>query len=150
MLLTRLCPPQLKDKLWASEDAFVIATKLNTGSLETSGIDVSANYAFDIGSYGSLRVDYLATFLHALDKEPLPGLDIIECAGYFASTNASCGTSKPEYRHNIPVTWTTPWGDLTARATWLFVASASAFMPLSDVPSARTQSARSVHASSQS
>lgn len=110
-------------ELWASEDAFVIATKLNTGSLETSGIDVSANYAFDIGSYGSLRVDYLATFLHSLDKEPLPGLDIIECAGYFASTNASCGTSKPEYRHNIPVTWTTPWGDLTARATWRHIGS---------------------------
>lgn len=110
-------------ELWASDEAFVVATKLNTGSLETSGIDVSANYAFDIGSYGSLRVDYLATFLHSLDKEPLPGLDIIECAGYFASTNASCGTSKPEYRHNIPVTWTTPWGDLTARATWRHIGS---------------------------
>ena len=105
-------------ELWASDDAFVTATKLNTGSLETSGIDISAKYSFDVGSYGSLDVGYLATFLHKLDKEPLPGLDIIECAGYFASTNASCGTSKPEYRHNLPVTWFTPWGDLTATATW--------------------------------
>ncbi len=109
--------------LWASDDAFIVATTLNTGSLETSGFDVTANYGFDIGQYGSLRVDYLATFLDALDKEPLPGLGVIECAGYFASTNASCGTSKPEYRHNLPVTWMTPWGDLSVRTTWRHIGS---------------------------
>lgn len=109
--------------LWAGDDAFVVATKLNTGSLETSGVDVAASYNFEIGSYGTLRVDYLSTFLESLDKEPLPGLSIIECAGYFASTNSSCGVSKPKYRHNIPVTWLTPWGDLTARATWRHIGS---------------------------
>jgi len=109
--------------LWAGDDAYVIATKLNTGSLKTSGIDVSASYNFDVGTYGSVRVDYLATFLDTLDKEPLPGLDVIECAGYFASTNSSCGTSKPKYRHNLPVSWMTPWGDLTVRATWRHIGS---------------------------
>ena len=105
-------------ELWASQDAFVIATNVNTGSLETSGIDVAASYGFDVGEYGSIDVSYLATFLDKLDKEPLPGLGVIECAGYFASTNASCGTSKPEYRHNIPVTWNMPWGDASLTATW--------------------------------
>ena len=109
--------------LWAGDDAYVIATKLNTGSLKTSGVDVSASYNFDVASYGSVRVDYLATFLDTLDKEPLPGLDVIECAGYFASTNSSCGTSKPKYRHNLPVSWMTPWGDLTVRATWRHIGS---------------------------
>ena len=36
-------------------------------------------------------------------------------------TNASCGTSKPEYRHNLPVTWNMPWGDASLTATWRHV-----------------------------
>jgi outer membrane receptor protein involved in Fe transport len=105
-------------RLWGNENAFITATNVNTGSLETSGVDVSATYGFDMGKWGSLRVNYIATFLDTLEKVPLPGEPAIDCVGFFSSNRAQCGVSSPEYRHQMPVIWNTPWNDITARVSW--------------------------------
>ena len=105
-------------RLWGNEDAYVIATNINTGSLETSGLDITGSYALAIGGYGSLRIDYIGTFLDSLKKVPLPGEPAFECAGFFSPTRAQCGVSSPEYRHQMPITWRTPWSDLSATLTW--------------------------------
>lgn len=114
-------------RLSGNENAYVIATNVNTGSLETAGWDVSASYGFEIGGYGSLTVDYVATFLDTLEKVPLPGEPAFECAGYFSPTNAQCGVSSPEYRHRMPITWQTDWNDLSAQLTWRYFGSADLF-----------------------
>ncbi|MFN2329159.1 MAG: TonB-dependent receptor domain-containing protein [Chromatocurvus sp.] len=105
-------------RLWGNEDAFITATNVNTGSLETAGVDVSATYGFDVGRWGSVRVNYIATFLDTLEKVPLPGEPAIDCVGFFSSNRAQCGVSSPEYRHQLPIIWTTPWNDITARVSW--------------------------------
>lgn len=105
-------------RLSGNENAFVIATNVNTGSLETSGFDLLASYEFDVGSYGRVRLDYTGTILDSLEKVPLPGEPAFECAGFFSPTRAECGVSSPEYRHRLPVTWYTNWGDLSAQLVW--------------------------------
>lgn len=105
-------------RLAGNEDAFVIATNVNTGSIETSGIDLAATYDIDVGRWGSLRVNYVATYLDTLEKVPLPGEATIACSGFFSPNSANCGVSSPEYRHQMPITWNTPWSDLSAQLTW--------------------------------
>ncbi|MEQ8177455.1 MAG: TonB-dependent receptor [Amphiplicatus sp.] len=106
--------------LFGDEDAYVLATNVNTGSLKTAGFDFVASYRFDIGGLGDVRVDYLSTYLSTLEKVPLPGEPAFECAGFFASTNSACGVSSPTYRHRLPVTWYTPWMDMSAQVTWRY------------------------------
>jgi outer membrane receptor protein involved in Fe transport len=110
--------------LFLGDDAFIVGTTVNTGSLSTSGIDVAADYTFDLGARGSLRIDYLATFLDSLEKVPLPGEEAFECAGFYSATNDGCGTPNPEYRHWMPVQWTAPSGDWSTQVTWRHFGSA--------------------------
>ncbi|WP_036767500.1 TonB-dependent receptor plug domain-containing protein [Parvularcula oceani] len=110
--------------LFLGDNSFITGTTVNTGSLSTSGVDVAADYTFDFGSSGSLRIDYLATFLSSLEKVPLPGEDAFECAGYYSATNAGCGTPNPDYRHWLPVRWIAPSGDFSTQLTWRHFGSA--------------------------
>ena len=98
-----------------------LQTNLNIAELATSGVDVQVNYRFDLADmysplsdYGSVRIDYAATFLETLETTPFPGGAVVKCAGFFGN---SCGTPSPEYRHRIMTTWQTPW-DLDASLTW--------------------------------
>ncbi len=108
----------LNGSLRGNENAFIIATNVNTGSIETSGIDVAATYDFDIGRWGGMRINYIATYVDTLEKVALPGEASFECAGFFSPNSANCGVSSPEYRHQLPVTWFTPWSDISAQLTW--------------------------------
>ncbi|MEO1201743.1 MAG: TonB-dependent receptor [Pseudomonadota bacterium] len=115
--------------LAGNENAFVIATNVNTGSLKTSGFDILGTYEFDVsdGNYGSMRIDYMGTVLDSLEKVPLPGEPAFECAGFFSPTRAECGVSSPEYRHRVPVTWYTPWSDMSAQLVWRYFGEATQF-----------------------
>ena len=116
--------------LAGNENAYVIATNVNTGSLKTSGFDILGTYEFDLsdGNWGSFRVDYTATLLDSLEKVPLPGEPAFECAGFFSPTRAECGVSSPEYRHRIPMTWFTPWNNnLSAQLVWRYFGEAKQF-----------------------
>ncbi|MBU2926288.1 TonB-dependent receptor [Colwellia sp. 1_MG-2023] len=89
--------------LWLTDDeSYIQATNINTGSLSTKGIDLGAEYSIDIGSYGSLKLNYLATLLNEFEEESLPGEDAFDCAGYYGG---SCGTPRPEYRHWASIGW---------------------------------------------
>jgi len=95
--------------LWASPDGYVTAINENLGSLHTSGIDVDLRYTLEIGSYGSLNTSFAGTYLNELTTKPLPGTDSVgdyDCVGLYGG---SCGTPTPEWRHNMRVTWNTPW-----------------------------------------
>lgn len=106
-------------RLSGNENAFVIATNVNTGSLETSGFDVVATYDFEIDGWGSVTVDYAATYLDTLEKVPLPGEPAFECAGFFSPQRAQCGVSSPTYRHRLPITWQSTWNnDFSAQLAW--------------------------------
>jgi outer membrane receptor protein involved in Fe transport len=100
--------------LWLTSDAYIEATNLNIGKLQTSGFDLDVRYMTDIGSMGTLGFSLVGTYLDELTTEPIAGAGSIgeyDCAGLYGST---CGTPNPEWRHSARVTWGTPWNvDLT-------------------------------------
>ena len=103
--------------LWASPTGYIQATNLNTGELKTNGFDVNASYLFDIGTMGSLGLDYTATILDELSTKPLPtstGDDIYDSVGYYSGQD---GTPNPDYRHKAQVSWETPW-NVSTSLTW--------------------------------
>lgn len=102
----------------------VQATNVNIAELFTEGVDFQVVYDFDLadagfGEYGSVRFDYVSTWLMALENTPLPGAEPIKCEGLYAG---QCGTPNPEYRHRFLTTWQTPW-NLTVAATWRYFGS---------------------------
>ena len=92
--------------LWLHPEAQIIATNINIGSLETSGIDVNANYVFSMTDWGSLNFAFIGTYLDNFISEPLPGAVKYDCAGLYGTT---CGTPAPTWRSKFRTTWNTPW-----------------------------------------
>lgn len=100
--------------LWAGQTGFITATNVNTGELSTSGFDMNAAYTFDVGSMGSMTMDYTATFLQDLTTQELPNSVPYDSVGYYSGRH---GTPNPEYRHVAGASWQTPW-NVTAGLTW--------------------------------
>jgi outer membrane receptor protein involved in Fe transport len=99
--------------IWSSQ-GFVVDTTFNLGSLSTKGIDMEANYRFEIGGAGELSVQLIGTYLDELVTEPLPGFPTYDCAGLYGTV---CVTPSPEWRHKFRTTWMSPW-DLDVTLTW--------------------------------
>jgi outer membrane receptor protein involved in Fe transport len=110
-----------------SENAYIIATNVNTGSLKTSGFDILGSYEFETNSLGGFRIDYMGTILDSFEKVPMPGEPAFECAGVFSPTRAECGVSSPEYRHRVPMTWYTPWSDVSVQLVWRYFGEVDQF-----------------------
>lgn len=113
--------------LWQGEQGFFRRFNVNTGSLETSGIDVNVNYvayldALGLGDSGSLSFNLAGTYLDSYKTVPLPNSpesDIYECAGLYGGL---CGRPRPEWRHRLLTTWASPW-DVNVSFTWRYVSS---------------------------
>jgi iron complex outermembrane receptor protein len=91
----------------------VIATNVNVGSLETSGVDLEVSYTFDLnfgfGGNSELGILLNATFLDKLTLTPIADLNTVnECAGAFGRT---CGEPKSDIKTNTVINWKS--GDLT-------------------------------------
>jgi outer membrane receptor protein involved in Fe transport len=103
-----------------SPTGYVQAFNLNSGSIETKGFDLTANYTHELpdwikGGAGSLSVAYNGTILNDFIYEPIVGLGKFNCAGYYGT--GGCGTPAPKYRHRMRLTWATPW-DVDASLVW--------------------------------
>ncbi len=96
------------------QNGYVVSTTLNTGYLKTSGIDVTADYTFDIGSMGRINMNMVGTWLNEQVAEPVPGLGSYDCKGLFGYT---CGQPTPEWRHVARFTWSAP-SDTTVSVAW--------------------------------
>ncbi|MCG8440787.1 MAG: TonB-dependent receptor, partial [Caulobacterales bacterium] len=109
--------------LWANPTGFITATNVNTGRLETSGIDLLAAYDFELGNdLGSARAEFTGTWINELITQPLPnsGADeTFDCVGLYGS---ACGNPNPEFRWKARGVWTTPI-DLDLSLTWRYFSS---------------------------
>jgi outer membrane receptor protein involved in Fe transport len=110
--------------LYIGDNAYVVATNVNIGSLESSGIDVEARYGFDledigVNDAGALSFLLAGTWMDKYVQEPLPGEGTYDCVGLHGTT---CGTPTPEWRHRLRTTWSTPL-DLNVSVTWRYVGS---------------------------
>lgn len=88
-------------------NGYIVSTTYNTGSLKTSGIDVTADYTLGIGALGKLNLNLVGTALISQESEPLKGLGSYDCKGLFGYT---CGQPNPKWRHVMRTTWQMPQG----------------------------------------
>ena len=106
--------------LW-NGDGVVDDPNTNIGSFGTTGLDINANYRFDLedvgmGPNGNVSVNFVGTYLSELvtDNGGIAPNSVYDCAGYYGN---QCGTPNSEWRHRARVTWSTPW-DLDLSGTW--------------------------------
>jgi len=104
--------------LWIG-DAAITAVDVNIGFFETEGIDINTNYGFDVGSYGAIDMNFIATYLTKWDQQEFKGEETQECAGYW---NSSCGTPTPDFVSTLRATWSTPW-NLDVTGSWRHIGS---------------------------
>jgi iron complex outermembrane recepter protein len=102
---------------------FVSNQSANVGSNSLKGIDVSANYAFDMEDaigmdLGNVNLSYLGTYTMENQFEGFAGDQLIDCAGFFGNR---CGEPDPSYRHYITANLSK--GPLTTQVTWQLIGS---------------------------
>lgn len=96
---------------------YVTSTTLNTGYLQTSGIDVTGNVTVGLGGLGKVNADFIGTYLLEQVTQPLPGGDNYDCKGLFGY---ACGQPNPVWRHTLRVTWS-PDEKVSLSANWRFI-----------------------------
>ncbi len=109
--------------LWVGS-GYVENLNINIGGLKTSGVDINANYGFDLDTvglsqYGSIGLSFVGTWLDTLetDSGTNTASSISDCVGYYGS--AQCGVPNPEWRHRFRATWQSPWS-VDVSATWRY------------------------------
>jgi iron complex outermembrane recepter protein len=108
--------------LWLLPTGRVIATNQNLGGYYTTGIDLAFNWLIRMGTWGSLNLNALGTYVNKWEFEPIKGQGKFDCVGFYGP---QCGTPTPKWRHKVRATWTTPW-NFDFAATWRHIDSALA------------------------
>ncbi len=101
--------------LWLTRAAYTETTNQNIGKLSAEGIDVTANYGFDIGNAGSIDLSLIGTYMLS-DRFSNPLTDY-DCVGYFGS---QCGQPDAKWRHKARAVWATNW-DTSITLAWRMV-----------------------------
>ena len=103
---------------------YVDSTNVNTGFLQTKGIDFSANYRTDLSTlglpdWGGLGIGMVGTYTKSYVTQPISGGGTYDCVGLYGVT---CNVPTPKWRHRAKLTWTTPW-NVTGALTWRYIGS---------------------------
>ena len=99
---------------------YILQTSINTAEALVSGFELSANYRYQLGAWGSLTAQLDGSYLLHEVSTPYAGGESYDCAGLFGAT---CGASvNPTWRHNLRVSWVTPWNALFS-VQWRFIGS---------------------------
>lgn len=104
---------------------YVDSTNVNTGFIQTKGLDLAANYRTDLADlglpdWGGLSVGLVGTYTKNFVTQPISGGGTYECAGLYGVT---CNVPQPKWRHRAKLSWTTPW-NITSTLTWRHIGSA--------------------------
>lgn len=112
--------------LWQGENGYFRRFNVNTGSLQTKGVDVVVDYRLNLNDLGinagRLSFNLVGTYLDSYKTVPLPNspqADVYECAGLYAGL---CGRPRPEWRHKFMTTWA-PADRFSLTGTWRYVSS---------------------------
>jgi iron complex outermembrane recepter protein len=109
---------------------YVGAQFVNTGFLQTDGVDVSASYRqatadFGFGDYGGLTFQLDGTWIDHYRQQNEPGQSVYDCAGLFGitCTGGNASAPLPRWRSRVRVGWDTPWNGLGLLFTWRHINS---------------------------
>jgi len=78
----------------------VVEQYLNAGIIETTGVDISANWTKDLKSGGSLYVDNMLTYLDKFDTQTTPTDPVLHYKGTLGGLVGSGGAGQFDYRLN--------------------------------------------------
>src|SRR5580658_4337206 len=112
--------------LWLGENGFVTDLLQNVGQLETKGVDVDLEYAFDMGAAGKLHTSLVGTWLDEYEVTPISaiGSSAYNCAGYYGAScsNFTSGAGTPvfRWRNTFRTTWQAPWSGLDVTLSWRY------------------------------
>ena len=105
--------------LWRSSGGFVTDLSQNIGGVQTSGIDVQANYTREIGSIGRAGLSFVGTYLDELITDTGVGaVSTFDCVNLYGNV---CGTPNPEWRHQARLSFDLPSG-MGASVRWRYFA----------------------------
>jgi outer membrane receptor protein involved in Fe transport len=103
---------------------YILENNVNTGTALVSGIDLQLNGHWPLSaSRGALNVSLIGTWLQHDAVTPYQGAASYDCAGLFGNTCLG-GSVSPHWRHNLRVTWETPWKTQLS-AQWRYIGPAS-------------------------
>lgn len=108
--------------LFLFEDGYFERFNINTGSLQTKGIDLSVDYGIGVGDLGDIMVSFVGTYLDMFESTPLPNSpssEIYDCVGLYGGL---CGRPRPDWRHKMRANWVFPF-DLSVALTWRYISS---------------------------
>ena len=104
-----------------SDGGYILKKAINTGAALVSGIDVQANYRHQPGRWGALTESLTGTWMQNNIATPYETAPSYDCAGLFGNICLN-GSVNPKWRHNLRVTWETPWRAQIS-AQWRFIGS---------------------------
>jgi outer membrane receptor protein involved in Fe transport len=98
---------------------YILQTAVNVAEASVKGIDLQLSYSLPLGDrFGSLAFALNGVNILEANNVPLPGTgQSYDCAGLFGTT---CGTITPKWRHNLRMSWETPW-DLSLSLNWRYI-----------------------------
>jgi outer membrane receptor protein involved in Fe transport len=103
---------------------YFVQKDYNLGLAIVSGIDAQLNYRVNLpGNSGSINTSFNGTYLLHDTFTPYPGAGSYDCAGLFGDSCQN-GSVNPHWRHNMRVTWDTPWNVLFSMQ-WRFIGPTS-------------------------
>ncbi|WP_052134982.1 TonB-dependent receptor domain-containing protein [Sphingomonas sp. 37zxx] len=112
--------------LWQGEAGYFQRFNVNTGSLQTKGVDVAVDYRMNLDDVGigggRLAFNLIGTYLDSYNTVPLPNSpasNVYECEGLYAGL---CGRPRPEWRHKLMTTWS-PSSAFNLAVSWRYVSA---------------------------
>jgi len=90
--------------------------EFNISTLETSGVDVQVDYPWDLGSWGRIDIDFLATKLIKRDDRPASITPTNVCKGIYGPI---CNSPNSSITFQQRTTWYT--GDFNIGYRWRFI-----------------------------
>jgi iron complex outermembrane recepter protein len=110
-----------------SPSGFVTDALANVGKLETKGIDLDLEYAYNIGAFGKLHTSLVGTYVEQYEITPIAAsgsATAYNCAGYYgascSSFSSGAGTPVFHWRHTLRTTWQTPWSGADLTVSWRY------------------------------
>jgi outer membrane receptor protein involved in Fe transport len=105
---------------------YIEGTDVNVAEGENSGIDFQADYHVPLedlrlGDNGTLIFSFDGAYLLKNVSQSTPQSAKYDCAGLYG---AVCQTVNPRWRHNVRLSWQTPWNVLLS-AQWRYIGGTS-------------------------
>ena len=104
-------------------NGYVEGGTVNTYRLHNRGVEVHAQYMFDLGRWGRVTTFMDGTSLAITGGQGTPDQPVTNCAGYFGNPN--CYAPEPKWRHNLRATWATPWQGADLSLNWRHIGRTS-------------------------